>query len=288
MRRTLPLLLAFITLAFGVAAQCHEPDTRVVVFVQGLYTNLQDDGTQGNVLEEHRFDTLKAAFRAKGYEDADLLDFSYAGGTVNIGGVWKPRNYDCEDTDRSTEANIAPLEAMLRDYKEAHPDAHFALVGHSLGGYLSFIAGARDAARPEEERLDIDVVVTLDAPLRGVSADKKPILDAVPCDKTFQAGAELVAQRLDPNTGSVRAYQAIVMAQAGIRVATLGNVNDCLFNTNVCLGSGWEDDSGSQFLDGLAAQSLSYALVASPLQSHEAILADPQPVQDAATFVGAP
>jgi hypothetical protein len=86
MRHNLPvtriLLLAALALAaaLAVSARCYAPDTRVVVFVQGLYTTLDAEGTQGTGVEPHRFDTLKDAFRAAGYNDAVLLDYSYEGG----------------------------------------------------------------------------------------------------------------------------------------------------------------------------------------------------------------
>jgi pimeloyl-ACP methyl ester carboxylesterase len=260
----------------------------VVVFIQGIYTTYDAEGTQGTALEAHRFDAVKAAFVARGYEGERLLDFSYNGGEFDDDGAWQPAPYDCADTDRLPEANLAPLEQMLRDYREEHPNAHFALVGHSLGGYLAFLAGARDAARDEGDRLGIDVVVTLDAPLRGVSADKKTILDLVPCDKTYQAGADLVAARLDPATDGVRAYQAGVMAQAGVRLATLGNINDCLFATARCVGGDWADDGGTQFLQGQASISQAYEVESALLDSHDAILTHAAAIADAVAFVGAP
>jgi pimeloyl-ACP methyl ester carboxylesterase len=289
LRRALPLLLfAVASLAMLGAARCYPANTRVVVFIQGIYTTYDDEGTQGTALEGHRFDTLKAAFVAKGYDPKKLLDFSYAGGTVTGDGDWQPSPYACELTDRSPAANIAPLEAMLRDYRQEHPNAHFALVGHSLGGYISFLAGARDAARADADKLGIDVVVTLDAPLLGVAADKKTILDLVPCEKTYLAGADLVAARLDAETPHVRRYQASVMAQEGVRLATLGNVNDCLYATAGCIGGDWVDDGATQFLPGAASISNGYDVTSDLLDSHDAILTHRPAIVDAVTFVGAP
>jgi hypothetical protein len=185
--------------------------------------------------------------------------------------------------------HLQTLEDMLRAYKEEHPKAHFALVGHSLGGYLAFLEGAREAQRPEDERLDIDVVVTLDSPLKGVSADKKAIIDLIPCDKTYQAGAEIVAQGLDAGIEAQRASEATAMAEAGIRLGTFGNAWDCLWNTGHCLpGQTWVDDSNTQNLPGQAATSMVYEIAANPLFSHDAILGDAAAVSDVVTFVGAP
>lgn len=279
------LILAAVS---ALSAQCAKPDTRVVVFLQGIYTSLDEDGTQTTALEDHRFDTLKAAFRGRGYDDSDMLDFSYAGGTVTSSGTWRPAPYHCEGTDRPPDENVAKIEQLLRDYRDEHRDAHFTLVGHSLGGYLAFLAGARDAARAEDHRLGIDVVVTLDAPLKGASADKKVILDLVDCPKTYLAGAALLADRTDPGTPDVRRYQASIMAREGVRLGTFGNVNDCLWATARCIGGDWIDDGETQFLDGQASVSQRYEVQSEILYSHDAILTHPPAIADVVTFVGAP
>lgn len=285
-----PLLLAPLLLVVALAsgARCYPAGTRVVVFLQGIYTSYDANGTQGTLLEPHRFDNLKTAFVAKGYAASKLLDFSYAGGTMSASGTWQPTPYTCDQTDRAPDANLQVLEQMLTAYKKTYPNAHFALVGHSLGGYLAFLEGAREAARPDGQKLGIDVVVTLDAPLKGISADKKPVIDIIPCDKTYAAGADLVAARADPSTPDVRRYQAAVMAQQGVRLATLGNTFDCLYNTAHCLGGTWADDSETQFLDGQASIAQDYQINASPLASHDAIVANAAVVRDTVAFVGAP
>ncbi len=280
------LLAAVGFASLGLAARCYKPDTRVVVFIQGIYTTY-DGETQSTAVEGPRFSTLKDAFRRAGYEPADLLDFSYSGGVVGGSGAWAPNNYACEATDRVADANLAYLEQMLRDYRDEHEGVHFTLVGHSLGGYLAYLEGVREADRPEAEKLDIDVVVTLDAPLKGVDADKKAIIDAIPCEKTYEAGAEIVAQKFDPAIGQTRAAESARMAAQGVRLVTAGNVNDCLWNTSHCLpGSGFVDDSETQFVDG--ATVLSYEVSSSPLSSHDAILAHAPAVADIVAFVGEP
>ena len=283
----IPVLLVLFGLITG--AKCYPPGTRVVVFIQGLYTTYDTSGTQGTVGETHRFEAMKAAFLAKGYAASSLLDFSYAGGTVGADGAWHPADYGCEITDRSPDQNLAPLEKMLKDYRTAHPTSHITLVGHSLGGYLAFLEGARDAARASSDKLGVDVVVTLDAPLKGVSADKKIIIDILPCDKTYIAGGDLVASKADPSTPDVRRYQAAIMAREGVRLATLGNEFDCLYSTNHCVAGGaFSDDGSTQYLEGEASISTVYRIEAPAFLSHDAIVSDPTVVRDAAAFVGAP
>jgi pimeloyl-ACP methyl ester carboxylesterase len=281
--------LALLALALFTGTRCYPSGTRVVIFVQGIYTTYDSSGTEMTAVEGHRFNVLKNAFAARGYQRSSLLDFSYAGGTVAHDGTWNPTAYNCEMTDRSAADNLAQLEQMMRDYRQRHPNAHFALVGHSLGGYLAFLEGAREAERPSDDKLGVDVVVTLDAPLKGVSIDKKVIFDAIPCDKTYLAGADIVADKLNPSIGDARRAQTARMAQEGVRLATLGNLWDCLWNTAHCLpGSPFIDDSDTQVLAGEAAVSNTYTVAAAALLSHDAILADPIAVSDAVTFVGTP
>ena len=297
MKRRLPRLalplacLVLVSLAgFAVSARCYAPDTRVIVFVQGLYTTY-DGETQSTTAEGPRFSTLKAAFLDAGYSADDLLDYSYNGGSVaNSGpndGAWMPNHYQCNVTDRAADASLSVLEDMLRAYREAHDGVHFTLVGHSLGGYLAYLEGVREASRPDGERLDIDVIVTLDAPLLGVEADKKAIIDQIPCEKTYVAGAELVAAKQQPDIAGVRAAEVAAMSEAGIRLANIGNTADCLWNTGYCLpGQTWVDDSGTQYVEG--ATHFQFEVQSNPFESHDAILAHAPAVEAALDFVGEP
>jgi pimeloyl-ACP methyl ester carboxylesterase len=282
------LLALVMVAALLVGARCYPSGTRVVVFMQGYYTTYDASGTEPTIVEGQRFNVLKNEFGRKGYAKAALLDFSYAGGVVAQDGSWHPAPYPCELTDRPSDQNLAPLEQMLRDYRARHKDAHFALVGHSLGGYLAFVEGTREAGRTNAEKLGVDVVVTLDAPLQGASADKKLVLDIVPCGKTYLAGAEIVAQKLDPGTPALRAEQTKAMAEQGIRLGTYGNLLDCFWNPAVCVPAlPWVDDSGTQLLPG-ASVSQMYSIGSVPLASHDAILADAGVGTDVVQFVGAP
>ncbi len=283
--------LAFLAFVFVLAlltgARCGEPGTRVVIFVQGIYSTLDEDGTQTSFAEEHRFDALKAALLAADYKPEQLLDYSYGGGEVRRDGTWVPEPYECAMTDRPAMESVEALEEMVRAYREEHEKAHVTLVGHSLGGYIAFLAGAREAARDEDERIGIDGVVTLDAPLLGVSADKKTIVDLIPCEKTYIAGAELLAEKSDPSIAAQRADQARAMADAGVRLATLGNANDCFWDTARCIGGTWVDDSATQYVTG-AEFSKEYEIASNPLASHDAILIDPTANADVVAFAGNP
>jgi pimeloyl-ACP methyl ester carboxylesterase len=280
-------LAVFASMLMG--ARCYPPGTRVIVFVQGYYTTYDANGTQASIVEGQRFNVLKNEFAAKGYARTSLLDFSYAGGAVRQDGTWSPDPYPCELTDRRSDDNLIPLETMLRDYGAHHPNAHFTLVGHSLGGFLVFLEGAREAGRTPAAKLGIDAVVTLDAPLKGASPDKKLVLDIDPCGKTYLAGGEIVAEKLDPTTPDRRQREAQAMAQQGIRLATFGNLRDCLWNPAICVPAlPWVDDSDTQVLPGDAAVSQMYSIESVPLASHDIILANAASSGAVVAFVSAP
>ncbi len=286
--RGLFLLVLLGSAVLVMGAKCSPSGARVIVFMQGYYSTYDREGTEATIVEGQRFNVLKNAFAAKGYARASLLDFSYSGGGVAQDGTWRPSPYTCAVTDRVSGDNLALLETMLRDYGAHHQNAHFTLVGHSLGGYLAFLEGAREAGRTKAAKLGIEAVVTLDAPLKGASADKKLVLDIVPCEKTYLAGAEIVEQGLDSATPGLRRDQVQMMADQGIRVATYGNSVDCFWNPAVCVPAlPWVDDSGTQVLDNAAASHM-YRVESVPLASHDAILGDAVVGADVVGFVGAP
>jgi hypothetical protein len=75
------------------------------------------------------------------------------------------------------------------------------------------------------------------------------------------------------------------MAADGIRLATIGNTRDCLYNTVGCTGIALVDDSETQFIDN-AALAKRYEVSSDVLASHDFIVAFAPAIQDAVTFAG--
>jgi pimeloyl-ACP methyl ester carboxylesterase len=273
--------------ALFVAGYCPPPGERVIVFVQGLYTELQDGRTGLGPLGEHRFATLRQAFRNAGFPDERLLDFSYEGGAADESGRWIPEDYDCLDTDRPVTDSVDRLDAMLRTYRAAHPRAGFVLVGHSLGGYIAFELAEREAAR--RDKVGLSAVVTIDAPLLGASADKRAVLDLVACDgKTYAAGADLVRLATGPGLRDAQLEAAAAIRADGIRLATLGNASDCLYYPAPCgLPGEFTDDRETQVIEG-ADLVLYEAISSGPFESHEVATVYPPFVDAVVRFAGPP
>jgi pimeloyl-ACP methyl ester carboxylesterase len=281
--RALLFLLLFAAVAMSIAGRCYAPGTRAVIFIPGVYTAYDADHPDDD------FEAYKKEFIKRGYTPERLVTFGYAGGSFDEDGMWQRKPYGCAATDRASATNLAMLEDLLRQYRERYPGTHFTLVGHSLGGYLAYLEGVRDASRGADDMLHVTEVITLDAPLMGVDADKKIALDAIVCEKTYAAAAEIVADKLNPDLAAVRQAEVASMRAAGIRLATFGNTYDCLYSLNRCTGSDeFVDDGETQYLAGADLIKRYPISGRRPFQSHFAILMYPQAVFDAAEFVGPP
>lgn len=274
------LMMALLVPLFG-AARCYPAGTRVIIFLEGIYSERQADEPPSY----DGFRAMKQAFVARGYDPAKLLDFSYMGGTFDDADNWRPNPYTCDTTDRPSAVNLRFLEEMIQGYRARYPNAHFTLIGHSLGGYLAFLEGVREAERAPDQRLDVDAVIALDSPLNGLDVDKKIVLDMLPCTKTYQAGLEIVADKQNPSLAALRQSQVAAMTAAGVRLATLGNLKDCLYE-QAC-HQGFSDDTPTQFIDG-APLVRRYVIPSSPFASHFVVLTFAQALADITAFVGAP
>ncbi len=289
-RTALALVACAAALALFSSARCYPPGTRVVVLIPGLYTELRATAQPSdNFNEDQSFPIVKKLIEA-GYKPESIAIFGFEGGAMTEDGVWQPNPFPCESSDRPAATHMAKLEEMLRAYRERHPQAHFTRGGHRGGGYGAFLAGAREAERAPEDRLGIDAVVTLHAPLNGVDADKRLAISAIECDKTFAAAAEIVADKANPGIRALRIEQVAAMQREGMRVATLGSIGDCLYNLKRCVGASLApvDDTESQFVEN-ADLVKRYPLTGGDVfLSHFMLLKHPVPLKDIAEFIGAP
>ncbi|MEX2660196.1 MAG: peptidoglycan DD-metalloendopeptidase family protein [Acidimicrobiales bacterium] len=129
------------------------PERRIVVLVAGY-------GSSGAAAEVLDVDTA-----ALGYDDADRVQFSYAGGRVpgvgSLTGV-PTAGYGPADSMGDLREAGERLRSLLAGIADAHPGVAVDVVAHSQGGIVARAALAEPVAGLPVERL-----VTLGSPHRG-------------------------------------------------------------------------------------------------------------------------
>jgi hypothetical protein len=210
------------------------------------------------------FAALQRELVARGWPADRFLAFSYAGGAV-VDGRWRPTAHGCESTGRPLASSVATLGQLIGAYAGARPGTRFVLVGHSLGGlvgwsYLAAMRGASASAASPGLPGPILGLVTVDAPLRGVGADKRlaaalsacggPVIDEL---ASLYRDADRLADRWADLAGWA--------AARGVRVATIGSQGDCLYFPRLpgcevpyaaLLGS--SDDRETQYVPGFSVK----------------------------------
>ena len=202
------------------------------------------------------FAPLQAALSAKGWRA--FLPFGYAGG-AEANGAWQPALYGCEATGASVAKDVAGLTGMLAADAAAHPGRRYVLVGHSLGGLVawSYLAALRagQTAGPQ-----LAGVVTVDAPLRGVGADKRLAAALGGCGGLALDELGGLSARA-AELASAWADRAAWARGSGVHVATVGNEADCLYFPRLAgcdvpyadlFGS--SDDRETQYVPGAAVR----------------------------------
>ncbi|HEU0027196.1 MAG TPA: hypothetical protein VFQ25_08785 [Ktedonobacterales bacterium] len=239
----------------------------VVVFLGGVCTGLgfganpvvgrqtgesqQVDFTDSN---QATFHYLQQTLRQRyGYSDSDFLAYSYNGGFVDGGGVWRHRPYLPTDLMRNDlDQSVQNLHSLLDEYSRAHPDTTFILVGHSLGGVVAFqelnYVASADYAKGS---ISISTIITVDSPLAGVTRDtfnaSRSLNLALPnkvddctAEAFYDMQATATGQRLLDMNGSrsdtTQTNEQLVAAaqRQGVRVVNFGNTWDCLYAPGVC------------------------------------------------------
>ncbi|HEY3108922.1 MAG TPA: hypothetical protein VGL23_09230 [Chloroflexota bacterium] len=233
------------------AGQTWRREDVAFVFLTGYATSLGAETASP-------FAALQRELIARGWPAESFLAFSYAGGAV-VEGRWRPTAHGCESTGAPLASDVARLGELMSAYARVRPGVRFVLVGHSLGGlvgwsYLSALRTGPAAPSP------IVGLVTIDAPLRGVGADKRlaaalsacggPVLDEL---AALYRDADRLAERW--------AELAAWTAGRGVRVATVGSQGDCLYFPRMAgcevpyaalLGS--SDDRETQYVPGVAVR----------------------------------
>jgi murein DD-endopeptidase MepM/ murein hydrolase activator NlpD len=166
---------------------------------------------------------------ALGYAGADVVQFSYRGGTAEANA------YGPTDTQADLAISAAHLRALLVDLAARHPGLPIDVFAHSQGGLVALLALAPPVAAVRH-------LVTLGTPFRG--ADLAGVVDGLRRLPIAAAATAAVAQArpLGLDVGRPTAEQLSPEAQpadrglpAGVRVTSIGARNDLV----VPMGRTW-------------------------------------------------
>ena len=124
------------------------PERRIVVLVGGL----------GSTSENAAVDDVDTA--ALGYDDGDVIRFSYAGGRTN------EHPYDADDTTVDIRLSAERLVGLLREIRLESPGVPVDVIAHSQGGVVARTAMLEiDPLDPRNP--DIGSLITLGTPHHG-------------------------------------------------------------------------------------------------------------------------
>jgi triacylglycerol esterase/lipase EstA (alpha/beta hydrolase family) len=143
----------------------------IVVQVAGFGSSATSDDDRG--ASAFKFDT-----QGLGYDDADVVRFSYAGGST------ADSTYTSMDSTQDLDISAQRLFDLLATLRAANPDAQIDVVGHSQGGVV-----ARDAVtRTGAEALKVNSVTTVGSPHQGSSVALVTIADPTLGGEIFLRG----------------------------------------------------------------------------------------------------
>lgn len=134
---------------------------RIAVFVPGL-------GSSSDDLEEFAGDLL-------GYEDDDIVHFSYAGGAIPGTGEAlgvASNSYSADDTGQDIRLSAENLNALLGAVQETNPGVPIDVIAHSQGGLVARHAIQNGAG----ESSSVENLVTLGTPHQGSPHAKTAII----------------------------------------------------------------------------------------------------------------
>jgi hypothetical protein len=233
----------------------------------------------------------------------NLAYFSYLGGTMNSQtGVWKPKPYTrCAPDSTSLVNDDTTFYDMLYAYRTHYPNAHFTIIGHSLGGLVA-LTGATDIVDHFGPNI-IDKVITIDSPLHGVP-DKmwSGEFSDGNSECIFWTGPVIQSLNAVYKNQNETKLDVSLLEGKGTSVYTLGNDADCLYQNIVfCtpgilksfgvtsfLNDGQTQYEASAFTRTYHIPEAISSLVKGEVPGHGAILSNAAALKDLTRFVLAP
>lgn len=199
------------------------PPERTIIFVAGLGTAMSSWS-----YKDTPFQGIHNALANAGVSYSHY-NFSYSGGP----------DYSCEQSGQPLGVSGGHLTDAILAAREHFPDNRVTLIGHSLGGLLSYLQlyAVETGAIPAGT---IENIITLDAPLHGSGRLRAALAGIFASYCKSQATSSEAAETIKAIKDAGVSWQqeltrlAHVGRDNGIEVFTIGNTHDCVYNPLNC------------------------------------------------------
>lgn len=224
--RTLVILIVTLLTAVGTlvepgSAQASHLPNKTVVLLGGF----------GRALGETHWEVLRQQFQMRGFSDANLLEYQYAGGSFSPDGTWNPNPGGvCESYSKASFLNF---RQMMLDMTQVRADHEIFLVGYSLGGFVSTQALWYTMATPDDPAFqNLTGIISIDGPMSGIGHERAALEYArggskACVDQSMVAWIEEVGQT--PNRYAVTEQRTSQALALGYKVGSFGNSVDCAY-----------------------------------------------------------
>ena len=196
---------------------------RTIIFVAGLGTKMSDWK-----YEDALFQAVHTALTNAGVPYR-YSNFSYSG----------EASYHCRQTGQSLAVSGGRLTDTILSARAHFPENRVTLIGHSLGGLLSYLQlyAVENGTLPARV---IENIITLDAPLHGSGRLRSAIgsIFANTCQSQATSSEAAAAIKAIKDAGGAWQQDLARLARVGrdngIEVFTIGNTRDCVYNPSRC------------------------------------------------------
>jgi pimeloyl-ACP methyl ester carboxylesterase len=214
MRALVLLLTPVLALLYAIPASAAVGAGVRVVFVGGL-------GSSQPITAATFAPLGNALIASGGYAEHDLLAFSY-----------DPRAsaYSPAHTCQALSASAEHLASYLHQLRASGHADGVVLVGHSMGGVIALDTAAAFPDLTDSDHPFIRRVVTVDSPLRGLSALQRALIADLWLGEC-PAATDAHARYLDPSWPITLTARVDSLLNRGVRVLAVANPEDLLVPT---------------------------------------------------------
>jgi pimeloyl-ACP methyl ester carboxylesterase len=237
-------------------SELDNPRRKTVAIVPGLIHE-QSNGQLVGELTDHVIGKL---IDEGGYHLSDfVVPNLVSGGRYSPNGFYLPADQPCDITLRGEQANGEQLAQSFKDLGNARPNDEIVIVTHSLGSTYTMNALERLLEENSPVLSQIKKIIFTDGPNLGMKKDILQFMSKLwswrrmpgncqwlfgipfPASFKYQALIELKDNWQNKDlTVRRRSKMVVPLKERGTKVISLGSVNDCVMDDDVCMLDGYE------------------------------------------------